>query len=150
MTTIAWDGKTLATDGRATNNDVVESDHTKKLYKIKGGIHGYVSCAICGNYVDALKIIKWIKSGMTDDFPEIDKETSASVLCIKKDNTLEIYRSANKGFPLPHKGLYTDGSGWELAMGAMEAGATAVEAVKIACRRDVHSGGKIQSYTFES
>ena len=149
MTTIAWDGKTLATDGRATNNDVVENDSTKKLFKIKGGIHGYVSCAICGNYVDALKIIKWIKSGMTDDFPEIDKETSAAVICIKKNNTLDIYRSANKGFPLPHKGIYTDGSGWEIAMGAMDAGATAIEAVKIACRRDVHSGGKIQSYTFE-
>ncbi len=149
MTTIAWDGKTLATDGRATTNDVIESDNIKKLFKTKKRDSDYVSCAFCGSYVDALKILKWINEGRGDDFPEIDKEISVSIICVKRNNTLDIYRRENKGFPLPHKGLYTDGSGWELAMGAMEAGATAVEAVKIACRRDVHSGGKIQSYTFE-
>lgn len=149
MTTIAWDGKTLATDSRATNNGVIESDNVKKLFKIKSPLSEYVACAVSGDYVEALKIIKWIKLGMSGDFPEIDKDRSASALCLREDKTLDIYRSTNKGFSLPHKGIYSDGSGWELALGAMDGGATAVKSVKIAIGRDVNSGGKVQSYTFE-
>jgi ATP-dependent protease HslVU (ClpYQ) peptidase subunit len=40
---------------------------------------------------------------------------------------------------------YAIGSGAAFAMGAMDAGATAKEAVKIACR-DVYTGGKIRTY----
>lgn len=149
MTTIVWDGKTLATDSRATHADIVESDSVKKLFKIKSSRSNYLACAVCGDYVQGLKIIKWLKAGMSDDFPEIDKDRTTSVICLREDKALDIYRSVDKGFPLPIKGLYTDGSGWELAMGAMDAGATAIEAVKIAIKRDIHSGGKVQSYTFK-
>ena len=149
MTTIAWDGKTLATDSRATHNSVIEGDNVKKLFKMKSSLNEYLACAVCGDYVEALKIIKWIKLGMSGDFPEIDKDRTASVVCLREDKTLDIYRSNDKGFPLPHKGLFTDGSGWELALGAMDCGATAVKAVKIAIGRDTNSGGKVQSYTLE-
>jgi hypothetical protein len=37
------------------------------------------------------------------------------------------------------------GSGKWLAMGAMDAGATAIEAVEIACKRDCHSKGPVHS-----
>ena len=149
MTTIAWDGKTLATDSRATHGDVVESDAIKKLFRIKSVRSNYVACAVCGDYVQALRIIEWVKSGMGDDFPEIDKDRSTSLICLKKDKTLDIYRSCDKGFPLPVKEIYADGTGWELALGAMDNGATAAKAVKIAIGRDMHSGGKVQSYTFK-
>ncbi len=149
MTTIAWDGKTLATDSRATHGDVVESDGIKKLFRLKLSHSKYAACAVCGDYVQALKIIEWVEAGMGDDFPEIDKDRSASLICLRKSKTLDIYRSVDKGFPLPHKGAYADGSGWELALGAMDNGATAVNAVKIAIGRDIHSGGKVQSYTFK-
>lgn len=39
-----------------------------------------------------------------------------------------------------------DGSGFHLAIGAMEMGASAIEAVKIAMKRDGGSGGRVVAY----
>lgn len=39
--------------------------------------------------------------------------------------------------------FYADGSGWEIALGAMAAGATAEEAVHIASRYDTKTGGSV-------
>lgn len=42
-----------------------------------------------------------------------------------------------------------DGSGRELAIGAMEMGATAVEAVQVAAKHDIATGGPIQVYSMD-
>jgi ATP-dependent protease HslVU (ClpYQ) peptidase subunit len=49
--------------------------------------------------------------------------------------------------PLPVSDpFWAIGSGAKIALGAMEYGASAVEAVDIACKFDPYTGGKIQSY----
>ncbi len=146
MTTIAWDGKTLATDSRRTTNGTVESDDEKKIYLDVGG---YLAVAGCGDVICSLEIIEWIQNNKESSFPEIDIKNNSSAICVKKDGSILTYRHDAKGRSIPYKGVMADGSGWEIALGAMDAGATAVEAVKIAIGRDVNSGGKVQSYTFE-
>lgn len=146
MTTIAWDGKTLATDSQRTSGDIVESDDEKKLYV---DIGGYLAVAGCGDLMGSEEIFNWIKSNKVDQFPKIDSKDVSSVICIKKDRSVLIYRHDGHGRSISHRGILADGSGWEIALGAMDAGATAVEAVEIAIKRDINSGGKVQSYTFE-
>lgn len=41
------------------------------------------------------------------------------------------------------------GSGCEFALGALEYGATAIDAVKAAATLDMHSGGDVQNWTFD-
>lgn len=44
---------------------------------------------------------------------------------------------------------YAIGSGADIALGALDQGATAEEAVKIACKRNVLSGGAVTTVTFD-
>jgi hypothetical protein len=41
------------------------------------------------------------------------------------------------------------GSGREFALGAMDAGASAIEAVRISSKRDIYTGGRIHAYNIE-
>lgn len=141
MTTIAWDGKTLAIDSKMCSADIIESITIQKLYL---DIGEYKAVAFCGGYAEALDVIDWLKAGRKDDFPKGD---SGCVLCVDGKGSLYSYNFTGKGRRILRKGVYADGSGWLLALGAMDAGATAVEAVKIAGNRDVYTGGRIRSYT---
>lgn len=49
--------------------------------------------------------------------------------------------------PSKFKGPYAIGSGEEYAMGAMLAGCSALEAVKIAAKLDVYTGGPVRTLT---
>jgi len=140
MTTIAWDGKTLAVDSRRCCGDTVTNNTTKKLFLRVGR---FVAVAAAGSVGDIQKALRWVRAGEKGDMPE----GKASLVCIDRAgkcwDLLFEYSTIQK-----NPGLVTEGSGWEIALGAMDAGATAVEAVKIACKRNVHTGGRIQSYTF--
>lgn len=141
MTTIAWDGKTLAVDSKETANGTIISTSRKKLYLDQGQ---YKAVAISGDLVDCLNIIDWIASGGLGDKPAIPE--GSSIIAI--DECGRAYRYISPCLiRLEIKAPYGDGSGYELVLGAMDAGATAVEAVKIACKRDVYTGGRVRSYT---
>jgi ATP-dependent protease HslVU (ClpYQ) peptidase subunit len=48
--------------------------------------------------------------------------------------------------PLDGRSCDAIGSGEEYAIGAMDAGLSAKDAVKIACNRDIYSGGRIRTF----
>ena len=82
MTTIAWDGKTLATDSRRTTNSIVESDEDNKLTMDVGG---YLVVADCGDLNGSQDIIDWLKNGKKDEFPKI--EDSSTVICLRTEKS---------------------------------------------------------------
>jgi len=141
MTTIAWDGKTLAVDSKETCSGTVISTKAKKLYT---DIGQYKAVAVCGGSADCQKIIEWIMQGEGKGVPSNLEDSAVIAIDCKGRAYKYLSPHLNKTKINPP---YADGSGWEIALGAMDAGATAVEAVKIASKRDVYTGGRIRSYT---
>lgn len=143
MTTIAWDGKTLAVDSMVTSGATVTSTNEKKLFLDVGR---FKAIAMSGSIVQLLPLVEWIRSGENGDAPKMDDNDS--VMCVTGDGELLTFWHGYSKTGLGCHGICAGGNGWEIAMGAMDAGATAVEAVEIACERNIYTGGEVRSYTY--
>lgn len=127
MTTITWDGKTLASDSQVSC-EYIRQGGVKKIINKKGKSYGWTgSQTTCEKFLET-------GSGLApnDVVFEIDQ---------KSGKCLEHY---DDGYTVS-KPPAAIGSGKVAAMGAMLHGATAVEAVKIAIKLDPNSGGRVQS-----
>lgn len=140
MTTIAWDGKTLAVDSASVSNDVFTSRSAKKMFKSVGR---YNAVAITGCLIQMGDFIQWLKDGEKGVPPDSD----GSAVCISRDGKAYSYWPKESKSRSLENGVSSNGTGWKIALGAMDAGATAIEAVKISSKRDVFTAGRIQSYT---
>lgn len=158
MTTIAFDGKTLASDSQLTLGDLRLDSHTQKIFQPNTGEFWYVNGekAMAFGVSGKLSAVQAVRAalasgmsgyrGLTADsrFPKGD---SFKYLVITEAG--EVYAG----------GQYSDdetpwlarvsppiavGSGAEFAVGAMATGASAEFAVEIASRFDVNTGGGVQ------
>lgn len=136
MTCITTDGRTMAADGQCqTSFGVINDTSRAKIAKLRDGrIAGMAGLAY-----DLSAFIGWLEAGEPKKVPEFYEEMIALVLML--DGTVRSYN---------HQGRWVvdmiptaTGSGSELAIGAMEAGASPRVAVEIACRRHNGCGGAI-------
>lgn len=133
MTTIATDGKTMAGDMLSTCNGQLLGIRPK-VHRLKDGRIAGAS----GPSTECQKLIRWLNEG--GDKPELSDEVSAIILNLDGsvdwiDNKLEML----SGNVVP----YAIGVGGELAIGAMLAGCTPEEAVKLAATRQLDCTGEI-------
>lgn len=139
MTTVAYDGKTLAADRRADEWMTV-----CKLFKLKDG--RIVTGA--GFYDQIVEVVAWLKRGGSEtDRPALtegDGEES-DILVIHPDGKAYWLTWPYLRPVLVREKYIAVGSGANFAMGAMAAGATARKAVEIACRFDKGSGKGIDT-----
>lgn len=142
MTTIAWDGKTLAVDSFGVSGETVINKRVKKLFTDVGP---FMAVAFSGTLQECEPLIKWIEKG--GDNPPVGDHFN--LVCISKKGKCLTLHDGDALFFVEASGMWSTGSGRNIALGAMEAGATAIEAIKIACKRDIYTGGKVQSYTFD-
>ena len=138
MTTIAYRAGIMAGDGRETiQNDehsswYVLQDKCHKVIKLKdgrlfGGAHGSES-------------IVRLENALKQGLPPPKLEDIAGLLVDTKGAMWLYEGNMWQRVKGPY---YAVGSGSILAFAAMDAGATAIEAVTIAARRDPFSGGKV-------
>ena len=133
MTTIAWDGKTLASDSQLTGS-YVEQRNCKKLADRDG--------CLVGASGDA-GLMKLFIEGEIECFPD----DSVEALIINKKTGKAQYQGQYGRLDMPkHTAI---GSGAPFAMGAMLAGKSAVDAVKIAIKLDPNSGGRVVSRSID-
>lgn len=133
MTTIATDGRTMAGDTLITAG----KERLAFSNKIHRGLDGSIFGA-CGPSTDAARFRRWLcEPGQ--DRPELTDDFSALVL--RPDGNAVYYCS--KLEPIEMMLPQAIGSGADYAIGAMLAGATPTEAVRIACERDTCSGGEV-------
>lgn len=133
MTTIAFDGKTLAAD-RQMGGWI----NVCKIFKLKDGR----IAAGAGNNFDAVRcIVAWMNAGSKPaDRPDIPSDDAPHILVVSKCAKLTwIMWPYHEGMPITES-FFAIGSGSEYAMGAMAVGASARKAVEVACRLDAHSG----------
>jgi len=135
MTTIAFDGRAIACDGRGCSNEVVFADQLLKIATLSDG-----SLLGLAGPSHALELVTDWLEGKTE-FPADLGEWSA--LHIQPDAKVRLYTDKAQRAWREIDTPAAIGSGRELAIGAMLHGASAEEAVRIACQRDPYSGGNI-------
>jgi len=137
MTTIAYHENIIAVDSRATTNGVITDDNSNKIIKKNG--------------------VVFIVSGALSDFDEIvkayngepyDKNADASAFV---DDGGTVYLAGickDDGFwklDITDRS-YAIGSGADHAWTALDLECNAVEAVKMAIKRNIYTGGKIRTH----
>lgn len=134
MTTIAWDGKTLAADRRVSTEGIFDCKMTKIHKRKDGSLVG-----ACGGAALAAAFCRWVIAGEKGKRPELHAEkVSACGLIIRLNGNLILHDET--GWFEADPGQYAMGSGWEIALSAMRTGNTAVNAVKIAEELDGGTG----------
>jgi len=137
MTTIATDGDTMAGDGMIASDGVVFHRGFVKVRQLPDGrIVG-----VCGSAYDIEPFSAWLVEG--GDKPELSDAFEALVL----DPTGECRCYSGDCTSIVEELPTACGSGRQIALGAMEVGATPGEAVEIASRRSLGTGGKITVLT---
>lgn len=136
MTTIAWDGTTLASDWRVT-----AGSSTSNVFKIQK-VSKSEWLAGAGNIVSVQKLMDYMRDKSPDKVKPSVKGCHFMLL-----DTLEgkCYYMDSKLVKVECRGKWSVGSGADYARGAMEAGKTAVEAIVITSRLDAYTGGGVDS-----
>jgi hypothetical protein len=138
MTTIAYDGKTIAVDSRRSVNGVIVSDAAEKF-------------RIDGNRV-------FILCGATDECDDLAKEfepfkkismavNESSGFLLENGKVFSVGVSDGIYFACDIYGhAFSDGSGGKFALAAIDMGKTAEQAVKYAMTRCAYTGGHVHVF----
>ncbi len=156
MTTIAYRDKTMCSDSQATRGDFIDNLSTTKIFEVGDGI----LIGISGSALDALEFVEWFKdtleaSNVQEQNPYVsvlppEKLVNENFHCLVAypDDTVYEFFGCEKVMECAES-YAAVGSGMFYAMSAMDAGASAEEAVCVAIKRDVFSGGDIQVFQCE-
>lgn len=146
MTTIAYDGRILAADSRITNGNYLIDDDFLKLRRVVVGKRT-ILVAAGGSLVEILRFYKWVEGGLDVDLwdMEADEVVGVTLEVVKSKEVIKVFSEG----PTPMDNIcpFAIGSGGHLAEGAMLAGATAIDAVKIAAQRDLRTNTKVTAYS---
>lgn len=135
MTTLAYRDRELATDSRVTAGDMIISDKRRKVHRMRDG--SIVAWAGSVQQAELLLRAMRKKGAKSPQLSEIQ------ALHLKTDGSLWEYEG--EAWVKQDPGYYATGSGSPYAFAAMDAGASAKEAIRIAIKRDAASGGRVQS-----
>jgi 20S proteasome alpha/beta subunit len=144
MTCIAWDGKTLAADKRASLGGLIRT--TTKIFRVRDCLVGYSGEAAFGQ-----QMVGWFRDGeQPADFPgsQRDKDDWAGLLVIRPDGKIQRYERTPQALTYEDAN-FAVGSGRDFAIAAMYLGKTAVEAVAVACALDSDCGNGIDALELE-
>jgi len=149
MTTIAWDGKTLAADSCSWSGGCRR--RVRKVFKVKSGDGREFLVAFAGDGSFALAILEWMRGNKERpnplEFMSVEDTQNQCALVI--DEKLRVWQlSANLVYCRMRERIYAFGAGQEFAWGALEAGATATQAIRIAMKRSDHAGLGVDSVSF--
>ncbi len=143
MTTIAWDGRTLATDRQADTGHG-KACVTKSRRTDKGELLAYSGAAAFGE-----QMVDWYVRGADPDrFPpsQRDDDDWCRLVVVTTDGKLMAYERT------PYPVRFGDrriafGSGGDFARAAMHCGCDARQAVEVAACFDPHTGGGVDVLT---
>ncbi len=126
MTTICWDGKSLAADRQ---HSIFRGD-APKIYRLDNGeLFGS-----CGQTQDLHAVKYWLNNG--GDKPKVEDGFHGIIIGVNEFHTLE-----NKLVPVRQfSKFFAIGSGRDYAMAAMHLGKSAFEAIAVAAYFDVDTG----------
>lgn len=136
MTTIAYRAGLLAADSQATGGGIKDCSIVKLARNERGDL-----CAAAGDAGFISRFLGWFIGGEKHDVP--DRGDGNEGVIIRADGSITGFDKG--GDYLVIAPYYAVGSGRQLALGAMAAGATAAQAVEAAIKHDVYSGGPVST-----
>lgn len=139
MTTIAYKDGVLAADTLATWGN------SRDGYFGKIARRGPYLAAVSGGMPAAQAFLDWFRRGCVGDAPQIpESPDNAKAFCVIITPDDIVLTHTPWGWERTRNVDLAMGSGANYAQGAMAAGASPEEAVRIACLYDTHSGGEIE------
>lgn len=137
MTTIAYKDGKIATDGQETAGDVIVHMDAVKCQEFDG-----VNFFLCGSEEDRDALIAAWPDG------KLARDNRAAGFAVNQGALMGCCANEGRCHTWSHhiKAPYAFGSGEQFAMGAMDAGMSAAEAIAIAANRDVATGGTVRVY----
>jgi len=143
MTTIAFDGRYLAAD-TLTHRHNTPSNMLQPKITVEGGFAYAVGGLWCAMVHD---LIRWHEKGA--DPAEMPKADNGSMLVVELSSR-RVWCVIHALPYLDEEGPpFTVGSGGDYALGAIDAGLNAMEAVRIASKRDLHTNDTIDFVDLE-
>ena len=153
MTTIAYKDGVLAADGQITTGTLIHALDYQKIHIVEKGTHFYrgqpqnTRKLLVGSVGDScwgLRFRIWVEDGgaMGGTIPKPEDDKGWLGFTIAPDGNLQEYTHWGMiEYKTPNEMAW--GSGREIAAGALIAGASAEEAVRIAAQKDTLTGGEI-------
>lgn len=144
MTTIVYDGKTVASDSKVVTGSMIMPGDYQKIHVSGNFIVGAAGC-----YQWLTKALKWVETISTASDPtclgvDSDDDDAGGELLIVSCKTGEAWViSSDQPIQFLTNPPVAIGSGSCYAMGALFAGASAAEAIAIASKLDTNTGGTI-------
>lgn len=145
MTTVAFDGRTLACDSMLTSNNTI-TGHEPKMVHVKG----YGAVAMAGSINCLIPVAKEIFNGTFDQTKIAlsnaeEGDNSFYALYLNKDGICVEW--ANGVHPRQQNSPYAIGSGSPFALSVMNCfGIKSKTAVETAIKMDCYSGGQVTAY----
>lgn len=140
MTTIAYRDGVIAYDSRVTAGPTIVDDNRSKRVSRRG-----VEYFMCGCVSDQEYLIRWYQG----EKPETPDNVEASAIIVSDGVVYMAGYVKDDGFflcPLRQDNVAAMGSGEDHALTAMDMGADAKTAVKMAAKRDTQTGGRIRTF----
>lgn len=134
MTTIAVRDGVMAADSQMTDGHL-RLMGCQKIYPVGAALVG-----ITGSLASALVFVDWYENRESRR-PDLSNESDFEALILTAEG-LDTWTANLRPIPVRSK-FWAVGSGSHLAIGAMAMGASAVDAVKVACAFDIHSSGDV-------
>lgn len=128
MTTIAWDGRTLAADKGSWSGGFHQA--VRKVHRVTAPDGRRFLVAMAGDSVFATLVLRWMRGG---DHPGtcLDDNKDRDVMVVV-DERRRVWRLSSRLVYVPYEGkVHAHGAGQEIALGALMAGADSIKAVKI-------------------
>lgn len=140
MTTIAWDGETLAADRLITAGGFRNTESTKIHKRSDGALLG-----VCGELCTSSAFVRWFMAGEEGEQPSLKAKNSpdqeAGAIVIRPNGVVEAYDQ--DGWHVVETKQYAIGSGSSLARMAMRCGKSAARAVELVAEFDVYTGSSV-------
>lgn len=136
MTTIAYRDGTLAGDTQVSGEI---KTYATKVFKLKNGS----LAAGAGDFSSIHAFIEWLQRPKAER-PDLTHDDDFEAIVVASDGGIEWYDQTLRPVPLEQP-FYAIGSGAAVAMGAMEIGGTAEQAVAAGIKWDAMSGGEVRA-----
>lgn len=135
MTTIAWDGTTVAYDSLMVSGTSVASETAEKATR-----DGRLLAVGAGDAAVVRAFCRWLV--LDEDEPDIEDVN----FCVFFFDGASAWQYNSSKHPLPLCVPDAAGTGMETALAAMHMGKTAREALRLASKLDTCTGGRIRTF----
>ena len=147
MTTIAFDGETLAADRGSWSNGLHQA--VRKAYRVTAPDGRRFLVALAGDGAFAMRVLCWMRGKIDHPGPCMAGDETRDVAVVI-DERRQVWRMNSRLIYVPYLGkVHAHGAGQEVALGALMAGADAVRAIRITMQVSDYAARGIDAVRFK-